>query len=238
MLKHEINQISFLILSLKAARCLYNERKQLWADSAQVFVLHGDFSVPGNWSVNYYQAEDYVIHENYNFMDSGNPYDIALVKLEDQVKKKIGGSGRRVLGPCHLRPRSFRYGTVIGLGLTNHERKFRSPQLVEISLKTDFSCGGLFLKGLATKQYQTCFYDHNAEKTTAADVKRSIEKTDAGAPLLYKLAAKTGFTCIIGISNFKVYSPKHNEFLSVFTHAPMFQEWISAQMEDLYAGRL
>ena len=89
-----------------------------WAHTTEVYVLHGNFSVAGQWEAKYYGVESYIIHTYYNpsFLGGRGPYDMALIKLEDRVVTPK--NERRYPGACAWRKcrSNVAIGTLIGLG--------------------------------------------------------------------------------------------------------------------------
>ena len=102
---------------LTAAHCLYFGAENRWASPLEVYILHGDFSSPNNWRVRYHSCERYWVHFMYEASRKGprNPYDAAVIKLEDQVLQR-SSSQHAILPFCSQDDQKWGKNLVLPLG--------------------------------------------------------------------------------------------------------------------------
>ena len=149
---------------LTAAQCLYYEQQQRWALNEEVHVLHGNFSVPGAWFAKYHQGQSYLVHELYrpNNARVKNPFDIALIKVEDSFHITISTRGNKpMLTTCYMghSTNKYGYGTMIGLGLVSQSPLTKAARLMETQLMKDNLCNGMYGSRRGKEAMQLCYGD-------------------------------------------------------------------------------
>ena len=204
---------------LTAAHCLYFDKESRWASPIEVRVLQGDFSRPNNWTVRYYSREKIIVHYKYDAASNRvrQPYDVALIKLGDQVRAPIS-SQPKVIPLCsydgHTREKSL-FGKVIGLGPTRINPTVRAERLMETSLMK-----------IDCRNHE--FSDHvifPSEKCYRFLQGSSLTDNDFGGPIVaYKSGGRV--SCLIGCASYANYVID-GYFTSIFTSADRIKLWMN-----------
>ena len=127
---------------LTTAHCVYYRAAGRWAHNSEIFVVDADFTNP-NWILNFkkFPCDHYRPHVLYDpHLNYGiGPYDIALIKLKENIN--LSHRHNAVLEPCPLNVvGKYKFGTAIGLGLTNQSPEESPDVLIEATLLIT-SCG-------------------------------------------------------------------------------------------------
>ena len=175
----------------------------------------------------YHACERYVVHRSYDIDADGtiDPFDIALVKLEDKVNihHRLNFVYPKA---CRFGPnwqKMYKYGTVIGLGLVNQSPEIRATQLMEAVLQIDENCGLYNLRRESSIQQTQCCYTIPGRAATCTG--------DAGGPIMFMQHGQV--KCLIGISSFNAKCCLHPYYPSVFTGMRVFRTWIIKHVNEL-----
>ena len=198
-----------------AASCLYDRKRQKWPSAEQIYILHGCFKSEMN--VKYYSCEQYLVHYLFNprISEGPLPYDMALVKLERGVDKN-----ENFARPCRYNLASerdnYRFGTLIGLGLTNQNPDIKPQGLMQAVLQKSDSCGEYEKNGYrVNKAHQVCYSVPGLASACVGDT---------GSPLLYKDDGNT--ICLLGIASYSFQKCDHPDYPTVFTSVEGLRGWM------------
>ena len=204
---------------LTAAHCLYFGAENRWASPLEVYILHGDFSSPNNWRVRYHSCERYWVHFMYEASRKGprNPYDAAVIKLEDQVLQR-SSSQHAILPFCSQDDQKWgkKLGFAIGLGLIKGTPFSRAERLMETTLQK-IDCQRLGFNN-KSRIFPGNYCYHFSEKSSLSD-------GDFSEPMVFK---KRGIAvCLMGSSSFTSYCHTEGFFTTIFTPAVNLKYWLS-----------
>ena len=107
---------------ITAAHCIYQWELRRFARPREIRVVDGDLTSPGHKITEYYYCWEIKVHPNYehNLYGGFGPWDIDLLRLQ----REPGQKNVSTLRICSLNfddAEKYRYGTVIGMGLTNRK---------------------------------------------------------------------------------------------------------------------
>ena len=109
--------------------------------------------------------------------------------------------------------KKYRYGTVIGLGITNQDPEIQVNQLMEADLREITTCG---------RHDRSRTFINPKQKICHSNLGASTCKGDAGAPLVQKQIDGKA-TCLIGFSVYNDACCDHPDYPSVFISTRAFR---------------
>ena len=211
---------------LTAAHCIYHHAQNRWPSPIDIYVLYGNFFTPNGWVLKYHSCKNYEVHKEYDptkYRGTG-PYDIGLVKLEQKIAMRYGGSKTYMKSCIPQQNRKYTPGTVVGLGLTNQNPNRHAVQLMEADMQVNTSCGkhdrstGFIYPGI-----QICY--------SALDGESNMCKGDSGGPIVFKKDGRA--VCTIGIASFIADKCDNTDYPTVFTEVGIFHNWIKRRLRHL-----
>ena len=164
-----------------AAHCGYNYATKKWIRKESISVLHGDFTNPMHWNAVSYPCKHFKRHGFYKPQknEGFGPYDIALVSIQGYFDPRRAS----ILAPCL--PGKYKYGYLIGLGLSNQNAVTAPNQLMEAPMASAKYCGHYnFIPGFLNSTSQLCY-------SALGQVAGCNGQT--GSPLVYKAGKPINF---------------------------------------------
>ena len=201
---------------LTAAHCLYFDNEHRWASPLEIYVLHGDFSRPNNWKARYYSCENIFVHYKYDVHDSRRPFDVAVIKLEDEVGVPIS-TEPAILPRCRHGTRNWAAivsGLTIGLGLTSVNPAVRSDRLRTITMtKIDCKCNNFLHQ--QSFPFQKCYRFPRGSSLADGDLGGTVVAHSNGTAV-----------CLLGSSASSNYYID-GYFTIIFTPVDKFRCWMN-----------